>query len=454
MPASKARGPATDVAKAAKPKDVKDFASTSTKNLPKKVKKVKKEQIERIREYVTKLVREVMSEGKYDGLRVTQGKGGDWWVNADNGYQDGPFRSHYQAQGHMKKYKRTGKPAPPGTRTIEEGITTKMWKDAGEPFEVWLRYSQASSSQKAQVEKLFGKKYPNIKEAAPLKRTGNRGIAVIHIGRDGTIQWQTTDGTHDTAQYVSKKNIRKAVDKIKKVLVKRYDIKIVDKHRMLNEWSIASPNTGAGQSEWEIWNGGKIRATAPNKEAATKLKNKMKLSEAIEPQRYTMKQDEESGDWHVWDGKTLHKSFDADDRRTASKTLWTLRKNEGLSEAYNRGTALITIGRDGVIYWRASDGSYDADLPGKRSKEHVQRRLAQLKKQLWGYTIKVNDVHGILKEAKWEIEWYDPKNGGKWHTRIVGSEHSADVEADKIFSRIRAGGDRNPSVSVARVGQK
>lgn len=61
MPASKARGPATDVAKAAKPKDVKAIASTKTKGLPQKV---KKEQIQRIREYVTKVVRETLAEAR------------------------------------------------------------------------------------------------------------------------------------------------------------------------------------------------------------------------------------------------------------------------------------------------------------------------------------------------------------------------------------------------------
>lgn len=174
-PAGSASTPATDVAKSAKPKDVKDFASTPTKNLPKKV---KKEDFRRIREYVTKVVREVLAEG------------------------------------------------------YSRGITTKMWKDAGEPFEIWLRYSQASPSQKDQVEKLFAKKYPNIKE---------------------------------------------------------------------------------------------------------------------------------------------------------------------VSEAYSRGTARINIGRDGHVHWRTSDGQYDADLPGKRDKKYVQRRIAQIKKKLWGYDITINDPEGLLR---------------------------------------------------------
>ncbi len=344
MPASKARGPATDVAKAAKPKDVKDFASTSTKGLPKKV---KKEQIERIREYVTKVVREVLAEAKSEAYSVSQGKDGDWWVHGPGGYQDGPFATRGKAHGYMVDYKRTGKPAPEGTRTIEEAQT-------------------------------------------------------------------------------------------------------------------------------------------------------------IKPQRYTMKQDEESGDWYVWDGKTLHKSFDADDRRTASRTLWTLRRKEGgsvqeaksddpffknqlkiarstlkmskagaqvmggmthdearaflkkhgLKEAYNRGTAVIVIGRNGVIHWRASDGSYDADLPGKRSKEHVKRRIAQLKKKLWGYTIKIIDDEGMLKEAraKWELEWYDEKvGGGKWFYKTVATKRQADTEMDDIADRLKAATpEKSPIVSYTR----
>ncbi len=138
MPASKARGPATDVAKAAKPKDVKDFASTKTKNLPQKVKKeskdatlsfgdkptsrekwpvkkwntksrsTKTEQVERIREYVTKVVREVLAEAKSDEVTISQGQDGDWWVNGPGGYQDGPFKDRGKAWGAMVYYKKRG----------------------------------------------------------------------------------------------------------------------------------------------------------------------------------------------------------------------------------------------------------------------------------------------------------------------------------------------------------
>lgn len=50
-------GPSAKIAKTAKPKDVKDFASTPTKGLPQRV---KQEDIQRIREYVTKVVREIV----------------------------------------------------------------------------------------------------------------------------------------------------------------------------------------------------------------------------------------------------------------------------------------------------------------------------------------------------------------------------------------------------------
>ena len=228
-PAGSSSSPATDVAKAAKPKDVKAIASTPTKGLPKKV---KKEQVEKIREYVTKVVKEVLAEAK-PKIRVNDhGKWRDW--------------------------------------PLKEGITTKMWKDAGEPFEVWLRYSQASSSQKDQVEKLFAKKYPQI------------------------------------------------------------------------------------------------------------------------------------------------------------------------TEAYNRGTASININpRNGHIHWTNSQGQYDSDLPvdrgGKRDKGYVKRRVAQIKKQLWGYTITVNDPGGMLKEeAKtWYVNWYDEKKK-KWFEKEFKSEKAADKEFEKM----------------------
>ena len=50
-------GPSADIAKSAKPKDVEDFASTPTKGLPQRV---SKEDVQRIREYVTKVVREIV----------------------------------------------------------------------------------------------------------------------------------------------------------------------------------------------------------------------------------------------------------------------------------------------------------------------------------------------------------------------------------------------------------
>lgn len=50
-------GPSADIAKSVKPKDVEDFASTPTKGLPQRV---SNEDIGRIREYVTKVVREIV----------------------------------------------------------------------------------------------------------------------------------------------------------------------------------------------------------------------------------------------------------------------------------------------------------------------------------------------------------------------------------------------------------
>lgn len=124
---------------------------------------------------------------------------------------------------------------------------------------------------------------------------------------------------------------------------------------------------------------------------------------------------------------------------------------EVMSEAYNRGTALISInGRNGHVRWRTSDGQYDEDLPGNRSKEHVQRRVAQIKKKLWGYDIKINDPDGMLKEGKFEFEWYEQ---GRWLTKIItGTKHDADVMLDKIRDRVRAAGEATGNVSYTKVG--
>lgn len=78
-------GPSADIAKSAKPKDVEDFASTPTKGLPQRV---SNEHIDRIREYVTKVVREIVmkrrkvtelgqglvSEAKYEFEWYQQGR--------------------------------------------------------------------------------------------------------------------------------------------------------------------------------------------------------------------------------------------------------------------------------------------------------------------------------------------------------------------------------------------
>lgn len=132
-PAGSARTPATDVAKNAKPKDVKDFASTKTKNLPKKV---KKEDVRKIREYVTKVVREVLAEAKSDEPSISQGQDGDWWVSGPGGYQDGPFATRGKAHGAMVDYKRTGNPSPRSAHSMSEaGLDMPLNKrDHKDPF--------------------------------------------------------------------------------------------------------------------------------------------------------------------------------------------------------------------------------------------------------------------------------------------------------------------------------
>lgn len=138
------------------------------------------------------------------------------------------------------------------------------------------------------------------------------------------------------------------------------------------------------------------------------------------------------------------KETDQEDYEDYQRRVAQKRKKRAMkTEAYNRGNAVISInGRNGHIHWRTSDGQYDADLPGNRSKEYVKRRVAQIKKQLWGYTIKIIDDGGMLKEAAgetWYLNWYDEKKKN-WVEREFKSER----EASKEFEKMR---DQYPSIS-------
>lgn len=78
-------GPSADIAKSAKPEDVEDFASTPTKGLPQRV---SKEDVDRIREYVTKVVREIVMK------RRQANEDGQGLMKSEAGGRDDPAFRH------------------------------------------------------------------------------------------------------------------------------------------------------------------------------------------------------------------------------------------------------------------------------------------------------------------------------------------------------------------------
>lgn len=61
-------------------------------------------------------------------------------------------------------------------------------------------------------------------------------------------------------------------------------------------------------------------------------------------------------------------------------------------------------------------------------------------------------VREALTEARqqpWRLEWFDKKDK-KWHSQGFDSKSRASEESDTTFDRLKAAGDKNPSVSYQR----